>query len=115
MRAGHPRGDDDLFRIAGAEAGDIVPHRAVEQLDVLGQVADGAPEGLAVPAIDVAAIQPHDAVRGLDGPDDQARQGRLARGAGPHDAEGFAGLQGEADIGQDRVPPAGGHIGQVLD
>src|SRR4029450_1620984 len=87
--------------IDGAEAGDVVGDGAVEEFDVLGDVADPGAEVLAGPVGDVGAVATDGAGRG--GPDtgQQPRQRGLAGGGGAEDGQGLPRDHGEGDVGED--------------
>ena len=76
-------------RVAG-QAGDVLAHRASEELQVLGQIADPRTEfiGVALRALD--AIQAHRARAWRGDSGDHLGQGRLAGAAGPDDAQEFS-------------------------
>ena len=74
------------------EAGDVLGDRAVEQLDVLRQVADMAAERVGLPLVEGGAVEADLAAQGRPDADEGARQGRLAGGARPDEAEALAGL-----------------------
>ena len=90
-----------------AEAGDVLGHRAAEQLHVLRQVADVRAEALARPGGDVGAVQAHHARGRAPDADQQARQGGLARRARADQAERLAGLELERDAAQHRLVARG--------
>ena len=60
VHAGGVRGGDHRLRVGvRLEAGDILRHRAGEQLDVLRQIADMAAERLRAPLVERGAVEPH--------------------------------------------------------
>ena len=101
MHVGALRGADHGRGIHLAQARDVLGHGACEQLHVLRQVTDVRPQVLARPGGDIGPVQPDRAGVRLPDPEDQARQGGLARGARPDDAERFARRQHERDAADD--------------
>ena len=101
MHAGHLRRLDDRRRRRVAEAGDVLAHRAGEQLDVLRQVAEVAAESS---RSQVCSRRRRAAPRRVRRPDadQEPRQGRLAGGRGADDRQRLAGLELEADRPQGR-------------
>jgi hypothetical protein len=97
------RGADHGRRIRLAEPGDVFRHRAAEELDVLGQIADMRPEHFARPGRDVRAVETHRAGDRPPHADDEPRERRLARRAGADDAERFARADVEGHAAQDRA------------
>jgi hypothetical protein len=100
-RPGAARSFDDLFGIDLAEAGDVFGDAAVQQFDVLRQVAQVRAQCLALPVADGVAIEQHLALH--IGPDahQAARQRRLAGTRWADDADHFAGLELGAYAAQD--------------
>ena len=61
------------------EAGDVLSDRAIEQLDVLRQIADVAAERFGVPMFERGMVEPHRAAKRGPRADDGAYQRRFAR------------------------------------
>ena len=74
MDAGQCGGFYDLCRVCLAEAGDVLGNGAVEQLDVLRQVAQVWAQHFRIPLADLGAVQTHRAVGGGPDADHGARQ-----------------------------------------
>ena len=90
-------GFDDLARVGFPEAGDVLGHRAVEQLDVLWQVAKVRPQGFAGPLAYLGAVQAHRSIAGRPDADHGAGQGRLAGSTRADDGQHLAFGQGQVD------------------
>src|SRR3954464_9681930 len=69
---------DDIGRARLRHAGDVLPNRAVEQRDVLRQVADIDAEAFALPQKGAVAVEIDPAGCRLPDADQQAGQGRFA-------------------------------------
>ena len=96
------RRDHGFARGVGIEPGDIFRDVAVEQLDILRQIADIAAERFAVPLVERRAIQSDRAAQRLPSSGKGARQRRFSRCRRTDDAQPVAGLKREADVLQDR-------------
>src|SRR6185312_3641632 len=96
----------DRFRRGVPEAGNIVPYRALEELDVLRQIADMLSEIRAVPCIDVGAVETHRSRVWLPYADQHACKGRLACGARPDQTQRFPRSKIEAHPLQDQLVAA---------
>ena len=99
--------DDGLGRGSGLKAGDVLRHRAVEQLHVLRKIADVAAEIVGFPLLDGGAVEADIAAQGRPDADDGAGERRLAGGAGPDQAEALAGAKLERRRLDDRLLAAG--------
>ena len=107
MHAGLRRRRDQLGRIGILlEPGDVLRHRALEQLHFLRQVADEAPERIRAPLIERRPVEPDRAARRFPDADQGACQRGLARTARADHAERVAGDEREADLVQRRRPGA---------
>ena len=60
-------GRHNFFRVCLLKAADVVGNSAIEQFNVLGQVADMRPQLTAVPAGDIGPVQSY--LAGIGGPD----------------------------------------------
>jgi hypothetical protein len=89
------RGGDDLFGVGLVQAGDVFRHRPGEQLHVLRQIADVAPQPLARPLPEFRAVQANLAAARPPAPGDQARQGGFSATARSDDAERLARFERE--------------------
>src|SRR5262249_42731716 len=99
VHAGRAGGGDDGVRLERRrETGDVLGDGAVEQLDVLRQIADVRPEALRRPLLERRPVEPDLSARRRPYADDAARQRRFSRGARPDDAETLPALQREADV-----------------
>ena len=108
VHAGGAGGGDDLLGSGPhREAGDVLRHRAGEQLDVLRQVADVAAERLRRPLVERRAVEPDLAAHRLPDADQGAGERGLARGARADDAEAAAGDELEGDVVDDELLDAG--------
>ncbi|MNO87271.1 hypothetical protein D3C76_786900 [compost metagenome] len=85
--AGQLRRRDDLVSVHLAEARDVLGDGAVEQLDVLGQVAQPRADGFGWPLADLGAIQANRALLGGPNADHGPGQGGLARSARANDRQ----------------------------
>ena len=68
------RGNDGFGVGLDLEAGDVLRHRAAQQLHVLRQIADVAAECVRRPLIERGAIEAHAAARGVPDPDQKPHQ-----------------------------------------
>ncbi|MNF86474.1 hypothetical protein D3C84_689120 [compost metagenome] len=67
-------GGDDLVGVLLAEAGNVVGHTAVEQLDVLRQVSKVRAQGVVGPLTDLGVVQAHRPAHGRPYPDQRFGQ-----------------------------------------
>ena len=102
MGAGEARRFDHRLVGGVAHPRDVVAHRAGEQLDVLGQIADVAAEIAAVPGVHLGAVEPDVSGSWRPDPDDQAAQRRLLEPDGPITASTSPAASLELDLLQDR-------------
>ena len=111
MRAGGAAGRQHRIGIGReAHARDVFRNGAVEEFDVLGDIADVAAERVLVPLLERGAVEPDLAARGSPDPGQRAHQRRLAGGARSDDGERLARGQTEMHVGHDRGVAAGrGH------
>ena len=115
MQASAAGGLDDLVRVDLGEAGDVLGDGAVEELNVLRQVAQMRPQFGAAPACQRQAVEQH--LAGNVGPDahQHACQRGFARaGRSEHDGDGARGGV-EAEPLEDGLGPsgrAGDHVAQ---
>ena len=89
------------------EPADILGDGAVEQLDVLRQIADMPAERLRRPLVERRAVQPHLAADGCHTPTISRASEDLARGTRTDDAEAIAALEREGDVLHDDASVAG--------
>ena len=102
MHTGLLRGLDHLLRIRLAKARNVVGDAAAEQFDVLRQIADVRAEVVAVPAMNIRAVQAHGAAQRRPDAHQHPGQGRFAGARGAEHAQHFAGAQAETDLVQGR-------------
>ena len=99
---------EDGLRIGvRVEAADVLGNRAVEQFDVLRQIADVAAERLDVPLLERGLVEPDRAAQRGPGADKGAHQRRLAGRARPDHAQSGTRLQLEGDVLDERLLLAG--------
>src|SRR4051812_33233111 len=115
MGAGDPGRVDDLLGRGRSEPGNVLGHRAVEQGDLLGQVADMLAELAALPGRDVGAVKAHTPGARPAGADQQARQGRLAGARRPQHGQRFARLDRERHAAQKHLGCRRRGVDQALD
>ncbi len=72
--------------------GDVLSHRAVEELDILRQVADMPAELIGLPLRKLRAVEPHTARKRRQDADQRPRQRRFSGAAWADDAERRSGL-----------------------
>ena len=116
MHAGGRGGGDD--RRCGRlrlEAGDVLGHRAGEQLHVLRQVAEMRSQRFRRPLVECRAVDPHPAADGSPHAHKNARQRRLARRARSDDSQPLSGLQLERHVLHDDPLRAGRHDAHRFD
>jgi hypothetical protein len=75
MDVGPLGGRHDRLAVQGAEPADVFRDRAVEQLDILRQVADEGAAGPRIPALNIDAVEPDGAGIGPPSSDQQTGQG----------------------------------------
>ena len=80
------------------KAGDVLGHRAGEELDVLRQIADVLSKSLGIPLTEGRPVEAHLSPKRRPDPDEDARKGRFPRGAWADHAERVAGLQREGHV-----------------
>ena len=114
VHAGGLRGGDHRVRIRIAKPGDVLSHRAGEQLDILRQVADVPADQVDVPGEQVGAVETHAAAGRLPGADQDLAQARFTGGRRPDDAETGARLHREAHAAQHRLDLPGRRIDHLL-
>ena len=92
--------------IAGTriKAGDIVPHRARQQIDLLGQIAHHPAQPLGAPLRQQRTAQPHLACIRRPGPDQHARQGGFSGSTVADHPQPVAGVQPKAHLRQQAGP-----------
>src|SRR6056297_3780405 len=107
MRAGQGGGGDDIgvLRLV-LETRDVLRHRAAEELHVLRQVAQVAPELFGIPVVHLGAVEAHGTGRRGHRPDKMAHERGLARPARTDDREHLALGDGKADPPKQCVPAA---------
>ena len=88
-------GSNHTLGIDVAEAADVFGNGAVEEFDILGQIANGGAHLGLVPGEDVHAIQSHLAHLGRPHAHHGARQGGFAGGRRPDDADDLGRTHGE--------------------
>ena len=96
-----------LVGAARLEPGDVVGDRAVEQVDVLRQIADRRAAVLGRILVERSAVERDLAARQRPDAGDRPRQRGLARSGRPDDAEPVARFNGKADAGNGRHASAG--------
>ncbi len=100
MHAGSLRRQYDSLGVDFVKAGDILRDRAIEELNILGEVADVGTQRHAIPLGDIGAIQANTAELTRPNAQCHTRKRRLAGGAGPHDGDVLALGDGQVDIAQ---------------
>ncbi|MNN64471.1 hypothetical protein D3C81_1799120 [compost metagenome] len=103
MDAGKTCRLDDCVWVNVFEAGDVLADGALEQLDILGQVADMWTKLFALPFEDVRAIQAHRAEGRLPDAEQGASQRRLAGPARADDAHRVPGFHLESHAADHRL------------
>ncbi len=98
---------DHLVRVDHAEARDVLADGAVEQFDILRQVADVFAQGLAIPLRDLGAVEADRAAHGRVDAEHCAHQGRFAGRARADHGDRGARLDDETDALEDRRRSAG--------
>ena len=93
VHARAPGGVDDRFGIDVAEARDVLGDGAVEQLDVLRQIADRWAKRGAVPAFQRMSVEENPAFGVRPDPDQRADQCRFARARRPDDRRELSGRE----------------------
>ncbi|MCY1508435.1 hypothetical protein D9M68_427430 [compost metagenome] len=114
MRVGAQGGGNHRFGVHLVQARDVVRHAAVEQLDVLGHVADVGAQFFARPVRHVGAVQADLAAAGAPHAREHAREGRLAGRARADDGQGLARRQREDDVREHQGLRAGRAVRDVL-
>ncbi len=92
--------------------GDVVPHRLVEEDDLLGDQGDLVPQRLHLQRPDIPAIHFQHPAGDVEEPRDQVDQGGLPRPAATHQGHHFSPIHGEVDpvqhclvlVGEGNVP-----------
>ncbi len=102
-------------RVGGAKARDVLGHRPLEQLHVLGQVAQVAAELVFVPAVDVGAVQAHRTAQRRPQPHELPCERGLATGRRADHRQHVAGAERESDSLQNRRACAGRAGDELLD
>ncbi len=116
MNAGHlGRADHGVGILFRVEAGDVLGDGAGKQLDVLRQIAEVAADRVFIPLVEGRAIEADGAT--VQRPDAGERPDHrgLARAAGADDADGAAGLDGEAHIADQNVTASGRAADEIFD
>ena len=109
------RREDGLRIGVLVEAADVFGNRAVEQFDVLRQIADVAAERLDVPLLERRLVEADRAAQRRPGADEGAHQRRLAGRARPDHAQPGTRLEREGDVLDERLLLAGCGDRQRLD
>ncbi|MNQ72078.1 hypothetical protein D3C85_867720 [compost metagenome] len=91
------RGLDHFLWIRLAKTRDVLGHCATEQFDVLGQIADVGTKVVAIPAMDVRAVQAHHAGQGRPDTHQHPGQCGFTGTRGTQHAQHFPGTESEAD------------------
>ena len=100
---GDLRGLQDRIRTRViVEAADVLRHGAVEQADILRQIADVPAEILVAPLIERRAVEPHGAAMRRPDSNQRLRERGLARRARAEQRQPRAGLERKRDTGHDR-------------
>ena len=102
------------FGVRG-EAGNVFGNRAVEQLDVLRQIADVAAQSLDIPLLERRLVETDRAAQRRPGADEGTRQRRLAGRARSDHAQPGARVEREGDVVDERLLLAGRGDRQRLD
>ena len=103
------RFDDLLAGGTGLAVGDVVRHRAAEQIHVLLDDADVLAQALEGDVLDVLPVDEDAAAGHIVEAGDKVAQGRLAAAGGPTSASRSPALMCEADVVQDLVGGASGY------
>src|SRR5215469_14017339 len=108
MCAGDARGFQYGFRSRTLiEARDVLGDSAVEERDILRQVADVPPEVIGIPLVEGGVVDPHDTAGGRPYTDQCPRQRGLSRCTGTEQGEAATGVERERGIRDDNSPAAG--------
>ena len=85
------------------EPGDVLGHRAVEELDILRQVADMPAELVWLPLRQFGAVEPDAALERRQDADERARERRFSGAARPDDPERRAARSEKSDAAEQRA------------
>ena len=96
------------------EAADVLRHGAVEQADILRQIADMPAEILVAPLIERRAVKPHGAAMRRPDSNQRLRERGLAGRARAQERQPRAGLERKRDTGHDRHVEAGCSHREIL-